>query len=81
MDQIVFPLALLLGFATILPAAGLYMILSRRFRQERDWHREVLAELESGSATAMLTIDAHCKILTSNAGAGKLFEYPRHARD
>ncbi|MBS1824957.1 MAG: PAS domain S-box protein [Acidobacteria bacterium] len=75
MDQIVFPLALLIAFATLLPAALLYRILSGRFRRERARRQDTLQEIESSSATAMLTIDQAGRILRANSVAGKLFEY------
>jgi two-component system cell cycle sensor histidine kinase/response regulator CckA len=81
MDQIVFPLALLLAFATVLPAAALFVIVSRRFRMERSSQRQALEEIESCSATAMLTFDSSGKILSSNSVAGKLFEYPEGRLD
>ncbi|MBL8178683.1 MAG: PAS domain S-box protein [Bryobacterales bacterium] len=74
MDQIVFPLSLLIAFATLLPAAGLFLILSRRIRAEREKQRSALAEIESGSATAMLTFEVGGQILRANSLAGKLFE-------
>ncbi|MFN7935110.1 MAG: PAS domain S-box protein [Bryobacteraceae bacterium] len=75
MDQIVFPLALLAAFATLLPAALLYRILAGRFRSERARQQGSLEEIESSSATAMLTIDHAGRILRANSVAGKLFEY------
>ncbi len=71
----VFPLALLIAFATLLPAVGLYLILSRRFRLEREQQHSTLQEIESSSVTAMLAFDAGGKILSANSVAARLFEH------
>lgn len=76
MDLIVFPMAALLGLATLLPAVALFVILTRRFRQERSNHRRALEEIEAGSGTAMISIDESGKILSCNAIAQRLFEHP-----
>jgi len=75
MDHLVFPLAMLVAFATLLPAAVLFVILSRRFRGEREKQRGAMEEIQAGSATAMITFDVYGRIHSANAVAGTLFEH------
>jgi len=62
-------------FLTAYVAARLYRSMAKRYEQQLERHRRMLAQILDTSADGILTLDMHDRVSTWNRGAERIFGY------